>query len=133
MENNAGVRDSTDALRTEGDKARRQREKLRVSKPISRGAGTMAERARILLAEFTPGVPQPVAVCHVELPTDKHADIVLSGGNLTMTRSDRRRGQLALRTRNGSDALWAVVLGDDVHYASTAAFSDTGLAAPRQR
>jgi hypothetical protein len=46
----------------------------------------MAERARILLAEFTPGVPQPVTFATWS-PTDKHADIVLSGGNLTATRS----------------------------------------------
>lgn len=46
----------------------------------------MAERVRILLAEFTPKLPLPVTFATWS-PTDKHADIVLSGGNLTASRS----------------------------------------------
>ena|GEM_PF-1192837 len=46
----------------------------------------MTERQRILLAEFEPAVPgDPVYATWS--PSDKHADIALSGGNLTATKS----------------------------------------------
>lgn len=46
----------------------------------------MTAKRRILLAEITPGIPQP-QVFATWNPSDKHADIALSGGNLIAEKS----------------------------------------------